>query len=61
MDSKGHTKMGYEDDFLLEYEDFYDFTNQNETSENTDSETDCQDLDGTGYEMTLPSGILNTT
>ncbi|XP_055329398.1 cytoplasmic 60S subunit biogenesis factor ZNF622-like [Paramacrobiotus metropolitanus] len=54
MDAKGHNKMGYENEFLLEYEDFYDF------SENADSDGPADDenavLDGSGYEMTLPSG-----
>ena len=55
MDSKGHAKMGYEGEFLLEYEDFYDFTRANE-EESAASSGDVEDLDGNGYEMTLPSG-----
>ena len=50
MDSKGHRKMKYEGDTLLEYEEFYDFTSANE------AESAKDDVDGTGYEMTLPSG-----
>ncbi|GAV06081.1 hypothetical protein RvY_16116 [Ramazzottius varieornatus] len=53
MDSKGHRKMRYEGDTLLEYEDFYDFSAADEGEEGKEAK---EDLDGTGYEMTLPSG-----
>jgi C2H2 type zinc-finger (2 copies) len=58
MDSKGHTKMAYEGESLLEYEEFYDFTrmNQDDSSMNVDGEGVVADIDGTGFEMTLPSG-----
>ncbi|OQV20189.1 putative Zinc finger protein 622 [Hypsibius exemplaris] len=60
MESKGHTKMGYEGEFLLEYEDFYDFTsaNENDAATEKDPNDEAYDLDGTGYEMTLPSGAV---
>lgn len=60
MESKGHRKMGYEGDYLLEYEDFYDFsTPEEEGTENTPAASGDEEgvvLDGTGFEMTLPSG-----
>lgn len=60
MESKGHAKMGYENEFLLEYEDFYDFSDENE-EEGAVADEDLDDgdagvIDGSGYEMTLPSG-----
>lgn len=60
MESKGHTKLGYEENYLLEYEEFFDFSPEGEGEESDAPSGRVDDdlaLDGSGYEMTLPSGM----
>jgi len=61
MVDKGHTKIFYEGDALLEYEEWYDYStsypDKGEPMEgDSDSEVDLNVLDDSGFQLTLPSG-----
>ncbi len=62
MSDKGHCKMRYEGDALLEYSRFYDYSasypegERGHDDDEEDEEVEAHKLDDTGYELVLPSG-----
>lgn len=59
MVDKGHCKMLHEGEALLEYSDFYDYTSSypdNVESENMDIDEEIPIIDGSDYQLVLPSG-----
>lgn len=59
MVDKGHTKMKHEGESLLEYAEFYDYsTSYPDAGEDVDkdSEVNFDELDDSGFFLTLPSG-----
>ncbi|XP_060530995.1 cytoplasmic 60S subunit biogenesis factor ZNF622-like [Cylas formicarius] len=61
MIDKGHCKMLYEGIALAEYADFYDYSSSYEDADNEDINPDedvnVAELDGSDYQLVLPSGI----
>ncbi|XP_040580503.1 cytoplasmic 60S subunit biogenesis factor ZNF622-like [Lepeophtheirus salmonis] len=58
MLDKGHCKILNEGGALIEFEDYYDYSSsypENE-KENKDEEVQLNELDDSGFELTLPSG-----
>lgn len=62
MRDKGHCKMLHEGEVLLEYADFYDYSssypNGTEGPVDLDEEINLQVIDGTDYQLVLPSGAV---
>jgi len=56
MFDKGHYKMLYEGDTLVEYADFYDYSSCSDKVECFDEESIDEALDKSGFELVLPSG-----
>lgn len=61
MADKGHCKMLHEGLALAEYADFYDYSTSypaGEAEVDPDEEVDEQEIDGTDYQLVLPSGAV---
>lgn len=60
MIDKGHCKMLFEGAALAEYTDFYDYSTSypDNTTENADEEIDVEQLDGSDFQLVLPSGAV---
>lgn len=60
MIDKGHCKMLFEGAALAEYTDFYDYSSSypDESKENVDEEVDIEKLDGSDFQLVLPSGAV---
>eukprot|EP00088_Acartia_fossae_P017771 TRINITY_DN2017_c0_g2_i1.p1 TRINITY_DN2017_c0_g2~~TRINITY_DN2017_c0_g2_i1.p1 ORF type:complete len:374 (-),score=116.40 TRINITY_DN2017_c0_g2_i1:479-1600(-) len=59
MVDKGHCKLKHEGEALIEYSDFYDYSSsypEGEEGEPQDMEVKLDELDDSGFQMTLPSG-----
>lgn len=61
MTDKGHCKMIYEGVALAEYADFYDYSSSypdaNNEEVDTEEEVAVSELDGSDYQLVLPSGV----
>ncbi|KAJ8942920.1 hypothetical protein NQ314_009895 [Rhamnusium bicolor] len=61
MVDKGHCKMIHEGIALAEYADFYDYSSSYPDAEkeeiNLDEEVETSEIDGSDYQLTLPSGV----
>ncbi|XP_056634303.1 cytoplasmic 60S subunit biogenesis factor ZNF622 [Diorhabda sublineata] len=59
MLDKGHCKMIHEGIALAEYADYYDYSSSypDTEKENVDEEVEVPELDGSDYQLVLPSGI----
>jgi len=62
MVDKGHTKMKYSGDALLEYSDFYDYSasypDSNDKEVSNDEEVSIPHLEDEDWQLTLPSGAV---
>lgn len=61
MQDKGHCKMLHEGLALAEYADFYDYTASypdKSEEEDPDEEVNVEEIDGTDYQLVLPSGAV---
>lgn len=62
MIDKGHCKMIHEGVALAEYADFYDYSSSYPDAEfkdiNPDEEVDVTELNGSDYQLVLPSGVV---
>ncbi|CAG9858661.1 unnamed protein product [Phyllotreta striolata] len=62
MVDKGHCKMIHDGIALAEYADFYDYSSSypdaEETSVDTNEEVSIPELDGSDYQLVLPSGAV---
>ncbi|PNF20600.1 hypothetical protein B7P43_G04265 [Cryptotermes secundus] len=58
MQDKGHCKMLHEGEALAEYADFYDYSSSypDQQEQNTDEEVSIPVLDGSDFQLVLPSG-----
>ncbi|XP_018327412.1 zinc finger protein 622 [Agrilus planipennis] len=60
MIDKGHCKMLHEGETLIEYADFYDYSSSypdaDEKNIDHDEEINIPEIDGTDYQLALPSG-----
>ena len=56
MLDKGHCKMLHEAESLLEYDDWYDYTQSYPDQDNPEEEVDMNAIDDSGFELVLPSG-----
>jgi len=60
MIDKGHCKLLYEGETLIEYDEFYDYSSSypegEDGQQDKDAEVELHHLDDSGYIMTLPSG-----
>merc|ERR1719369_534478 len=57
MQDKGHCKMLHDGDSLVEFSDFYDYTESYpDGEEDGENEVSLDSLDNTGYQLVLPSG-----
>lgn len=56
MVDKGHCKMFHEGEVLLEYSDYYDYSSTYPDEGDVDEEVEENILNGTGFELVLPSG-----
>lgn len=61
MFDKGHCKMLHEGLALAEYSDFYDYSSsypQDDASKDPNEEINVEEIDGTDYQLVLPSGTV---
>jgi pre-60S factor REI1 len=60
MQDKGHCKMLHEGEALAEYADFYDYSSSypEQQEQNTDEEVSITVLDGSDFQLVLPSGAI---
>lgn len=61
MQDKGHCKMLHEGEALAEYANFYDYSSSypaDQQEQNTDEEVSIPVLDGSDFQLVLPSGAL---
>lgn len=60
MIDKGHCKMLHEGVALAEYTDYYDYSSSypDENNKDPDEEVDLEEIDGTDYQLVLPSGAV---
>ena len=57
---KGHTNVYHEGEALLEFTPYYDYSSSypDQEEKNPDDEVEVAVLDGTGYQLVLPSGAV---